>query len=99
MLRYLIAQNVSVQKKNDFGESAAKKAIGCCPKCLEELLNADSLVSEFRIRDPCVHNFVSEDRCQDNFTLAHFAAKQDDLIAMELLNQQNVDSGIGLKHI
>lgn len=74
-------------------------AIGCCAECLEELLKEDALVSEARYPQPCHRISEKEDRCEYNFTLVHFAAQKNDLDAMKVLNQHNVDSWIGLKHI
>lgn len=93
MLRYLIAQNVPVEKRDDSGQSAAMLAIGGCSKCLEELLNKTTRVSEWRLREKC-HYLKSEDRCRDNFTLVHLATQEDDLDAMDILSHHKVDSGL-----
>ena len=93
MLRYLIAQNVPVEAVSDFGWSAAMLAIGRCSKCLEELLNKTTSVSEVRFRDMCTHALLQQERCRDNFALVHFAAQLDDLDAMDILSHHNVDSG------
>ena len=98
MLRYLIAQNVPVERQDGYGRSAAMNAIGHCATCLEELLNKNTHVSEVRFQEAC-HGLRRSERCRDNFTLLHFAAQEDDLDAMNRLSHHNADSGIDSGHV
>ena len=97
VLRYLIAQNVSVE--DGYGWSAAMDAIRHCAKCLEELLNKNTHVSEVRFHEHGCHGLRRSERCQDNFTLLHFAAQLDNLDAIDILSHHNVDSGIDSGHV
>ena len=99
MLRYLIAQNVPVERADDYDWSAAMASIGRCSKCLEELLNKNTHVSEVRFHEHGCHGLRRSERCRDNFTLVHFAAQLDDLHAMDILSRHDVDSGIDFGHV
>ena len=90
-LKYLIAQHVPVEAQDDHGWSAAMLAIGRCAKCLEQLSNKNTSVSEVRLREGCHGLKKRHDRCRDSFTLLHLAAQEDDLDAMDLLSRHNVD--------
>lgn len=90
-VEYLIAQNVPVEKQDYSGWTAATHAIGHCAKCLDELLNKNTVVSAVRVSATCTHAHQVADRCTDNFTLAHFAAKENDLEAMKILKRHNFD--------
>ena len=98
VIRYLIAQNVPVERVKEDGSSPAMNAVGRCAECLEELLSKNTRVSEVRFREGC-HGLNRYDRCRDNFTLLHFAAQLDDLRAMDILSYHNVDSGLDFRHV
>eukprot|EP00434_Breviolum_minutum_P039851 symbB.v1.2.035394.t1/scaffold4754.1/size35405/4 len=90
-VKYLIAQNVPVEAVSDDGWSAAMRAIGRCSTCLEEILDKTTHVSEVRFQQTCYGEKRLFERCRDNFALVHFAAQLDDLDAMDILSQHNVD--------
>lgn len=89
--KYLIAHDVPVDTQDVNHWTAAMTAVGHCATCLDFLLNKSILVSEVRSQETCTFDFQMSDRCTQNFTLAHFAAKENDLEAMKVLNCHNFD--------
>ena len=99
MLRYLIDHEVRVDREDELHRTAAMEAIGRCADCLEKLLDNNILVSEQRVSESCTPEYRLARRCQQNFTLVHLAVQENDLDAMKILKQHNVDSGIGLGYV
>lgn len=104
-VKYLLDSEVSMDVRNEFGQSVVQSAvITNCSSCLTLFLERGADPNE-RFAKRCAELEIMRDMCQDGWSLAHFAVQKDGVECLHILNQHNAnlsatdDMGLSLVHV